>query len=120
MAGDTTPLPAALGAGLTGLGTCEVGLNKELILLITADTVLMYNALASTSRAWLAYSQQYREAIQPPQCLRQQQNKEPVTADPYWTGVYGMTVHAAAPDFSCPAMPPLLLTLEQYLLGHVS
>lgn len=42
------------GAGLTGLVTCEVGLNKELILLIIADTVLMYSALARTSRAWLA------------------------------------------------------------------
>ena len=42
-------LPA--GAGLTGLVTCEVGLNNELILLIMADTVLMYNALARTSRA---------------------------------------------------------------------
>lgn len=41
----------ATGAGLTGLGTCEVGLNKELILLIIADTVLTYKALARTSRA---------------------------------------------------------------------
>ena len=45
------------GAGLTGLVTCEVGLNKELILLIMADTVLTYNALARTSRAWLAWGQ---------------------------------------------------------------
>lgn len=42
------------GAGLTGLATCEVGLNRELILRIMAETVLMYNALARTSRAWLA------------------------------------------------------------------
>ena len=44
----------ATGPGLTGLVTCEVGLNKELILLIIADVVLIYNALARTSRAWLA------------------------------------------------------------------
>lgn len=38
-------------AGLIGLETCEVGLNKELILLIMAETVRMYKALARTSRA---------------------------------------------------------------------
>ena len=52
--GEMTLLDEGLGAGLTGLVTCEVGLNKELILLVIADTVLIYNALASTSRAWLA------------------------------------------------------------------
>lgn len=52
--GEITFLDEELGAGLIGLVTCEVGLNKELILLIIADTVLIYNALARTSRAWLA------------------------------------------------------------------
>ena len=49
--GEITLLDEELGAGLTGLVTCDVGLNKELILLIIADTVLMYNDLARTSRA---------------------------------------------------------------------
>lgn len=51
--GDITFLDEglAVGAGLTGLLTCEVGLNKELILLIIAETVLIYKALARTSRA---------------------------------------------------------------------
>ena len=53
--GEITFLDEGLGAGLTGLVTCEVGLNNELILLIIADTVLIYNALARTSRAWLAW-----------------------------------------------------------------
>lgn len=39
------------GAGLTGLVTCDVGLNSELTLRMMAETVLMYKDLARTSRA---------------------------------------------------------------------